>query len=121
MVNSFWKNSFILGLVFGLAGAADSGAESFSYEDPSCESLTRTWSEELAPALHFSQSDFSLDDLTQRLNDLLEVTGQKPAVLFSLIRIATTQAPFSPSLADTLAVLGKDRTLQRLATQLSSL
>lgn len=67
------------------------------------------------------QSDFSVDDLNQRLNDLLEATQQKPAVLFSLIRVATTQAPASPGLADTLAVLGKDRSLQRLGAQLAAL
>ena len=65
-------------------------------------------------------SDFSVDDLTKRLNDLLGTTGQKPAVLFSLIRIATTQAPASPGLADTLAVLGKDRSLARINTQLTA-
>ena len=67
------------------------------------------------------ESDFSLQDLTTRLNNLLEKTGQKPAVLFSLIRIATTQAPASPGLADSLAVLGKDRSLARIDTQLASL
>jgi len=60
------------------------------------------------------QSDFSVDDLTKRLNDLLEQTGQKPGVLFSLIRIATTQAPASPALAETLAVLGKETVLRRV-------
>jgi glutamyl-tRNA synthetase len=68
-----------------------------------------------------SESDFALEDLTTRLNDLLEQTGQKPGVLFSLIRIATTQAPFSPALADTLSVLGKERSLQRLERQLEHL
>lgn len=48
------------------------------------------------------------------LNQLLETTGQKPGILFSLIRIATTWAPFSPQLNDTLALLGKETTLQRL-------
>ncbi len=67
------------------------------------------------------QSDFSLTDLTRRLNQLLEQTGQKPAILFSLIRIATTQAAASPGLADTLAVLGKERSLARLDSQLSAL
>jgi glutamyl-tRNA synthetase len=67
------------------------------------------------------QSDFSNDDLTNRLNKLLEETGQKPAVLFSLIRIATTQAPASPGLADTLAILGKDRSLKRIGEQLEVL
>jgi glutamyl-tRNA synthetase len=68
-----------------------------------------------------SGSDFSVDDLTKRLNELLERTGQKPAVLFSLIRIATTQAPSSPGLADTLAVLGKERSLSRVDAQLAVL
>lgn len=61
-----------------------------------------------------SQSDFSQSDLTDRLNELLEDTGQKPGVLFSLIRIAVTWAPSSPGLADTLSVLGKAKSLERL-------
>jgi len=66
------------------------------------------------------QSDFSASDLSLRLNQLLEATGQKPAVLFSLIRIATTSAPASPGLADTLAVLGKERSLKRIDDWLSA-
>jgi len=66
-------------------------------------------------------SDFSPEDLQSKLNELLEQTGQKPAVLFSLIRIATTQAPASPGLAETLAVLGKDRSLKRIDQQLEEL
>ncbi len=67
------------------------------------------------------ESDFSLADLTGRLNTLLETTGQKPAVLFSLIRVATTQASASPGLADTLAVLGKETSLRRLQHQLDNI
>jgi glutamyl-tRNA synthetase len=67
------------------------------------------------------QSDFSANDLQDRLNMLLEHTGQKPGVLFSLIRIATTWAPSSPSLAETMAVIGKERTLARLAASLQAL
>ncbi len=67
-----------------------------------------------------AESDFSVDDLTNKLNELLETTGQKPGVLFSLIRIATTQAPASPGLADTMAVLGKETTLRRLDIQIAS-
>lgn len=67
------------------------------------------------------QSDFSAQDLTERLNQLLETTGQKPAVLFSLIRVATTQAAFSPGLSDTLSVLGKDTSLRRIDQQLGAL
>jgi glutamyl-tRNA synthetase len=66
-------------------------------------------------------SDWSAADLTERLNGLLETTGQKPGVLFSLIRIASTQAPSSPGLAETLAVLGKDVTLRRIDALLAAL
>ena len=67
------------------------------------------------------QSDFSVQDLTDRLNALLEQTGQKPGILFSLVRIATTQAPFSPPLAETMSVLGKEITLRRIDAQLAVL
>jgi glutamyl-tRNA synthetase len=66
-------------------------------------------------------SDFSVEDLSEKLNSLLETTGQKPGILFSLIRIATTWAPASPGLADTLHVLGKQRALERLQKSLASL
>lgn len=67
------------------------------------------------------QSDFSVEDLTTRLNQLLEQTGQKPGILFSLIRIATTQAPASPALAETLHILDKETSLRRIDLQLASL
>lgn len=67
------------------------------------------------------QSDFTAEDLAQRLNALLEVSGEKPAVLFSLIRIASTQSPASPGLAETLCVLGKTTSLRRLNAQLAAL
>ncbi len=66
-------------------------------------------------------SDFSLGDLTDRLNQLLVDTAQKPAVLLSLIRIAITQSPASPGLADTLSVLGKPRSLARIDAQIAKL
>ncbi|HET8709433.1 MAG TPA: glutamate--tRNA ligase [Candidatus Saccharimonadales bacterium] len=78
-----------------------------------------SWLEQARASLE--QSDFATNDLTDRLNDLLEQTGQKPGVLFSLIRVATTWAPSSPGLADTLHILGKDRTLQRLTASLEAL
>lgn len=67
------------------------------------------------------KSDFSTEDLTTRLNVLLESTSQKPVILFSLIRIATTQAPASPGLAETLATLGKETSIRRIDTMLASL
>lgn len=68
-----------------------------------------------------SDSNFSVDDLTNRLNGLLGLTHTKPGVLFSLVRIATTEASASPSLADTLAVLGKETSLRRIDTLLQAL
>lgn len=82
---------------------------------PELQTLLRSAEESL------QASDFSSQDLTDRLNALLEASEQKPVVLFSLIRIATTQAPASPALADSLAVLGKERSLRRLAAQLAAL
>ncbi len=57
---------------------------------------------------------FETDALQNSLNSLLEATQQKPAVLFTLIRIATTQAPASPGLAETLALLGETTVLRRI-------
>jgi glutamyl-tRNA synthetase len=67
------------------------------------------------------QSDFTEQDLTKQLNELLEQTAQKPGILFSLIRIATTQAPASPALAATLSVLDKETSLRRLDQMLAAL
>ena len=66
-------------------------------------------------------TNFSTEELQGALNKLLEQTGEKPAVLFSLIRIATTQSPASPELAPSLAVLGKERVLNRLDQQITAL
>lgn len=59
-------------------------------------------------------TDWSPSNIQETLNQLLETTGQKPGILFSLVRIYTTWAPFSPQLNDTLALLGKETTLARL-------
>ena len=63
-------------------------------------------------------TDWNPEAIQETLNQLLEITGQKPGILFSLIRIVTTWAPFSPQLNDTLALFGKDKTLSRIASQL---
>jgi len=65
--------------------------------------------------------DFTPDAIQTALNNLLETTGQKPGILFSLIRIAVSWAPFSPALNDTLAVLGKETTLRRLKNSIDSI
>lgn len=65
--------------------------------------------------------NWNAEVIQDHLNQLLETTGQKPGILFSLVRIATTWAPFSPQLNDTLALLGKDAVMQRLDTAIDSL
>jgi glutamyl-tRNA synthetase len=59
-------------------------------------------------------SAFDADSIQETLNGLLTTTGEKPAVLFSMIRLAVSWAPFSPALNDTLATLGKQTVLARL-------
>jgi glutamyl-tRNA synthetase len=88
--------------------------------------LKKLTNEEISQLLSTSlaslkDSDYSLEDISNRLNELLDQTGQKPGVLFSLIRIATTQSPASPGLSDTLVVLGKDVTLRRIEAQITTL
>jgi len=68
-----------------------------------------------------SASEFDPESLQVSLNQLLETTGQKPATLFSLIRLAISWAPFSPALNDTLAVIGKEKTLARLKDTIDSI
>jgi len=59
-------------------------------------------------------STFNTAKLSETLNTLLEETGQKPAILFSLIRVVTTWAPSSPGLVESLNVLGKETVLLRM-------
>lgn len=86
--------------------------------------LSKLSKEEVASLLQaahdaLSASEFTREALQETLNHLLETTGQKPGILFSLIRIAVSWAPFSPALNDTLAVLEKDAVLARLATAIA--
>ena len=67
-----------------------------------------------------AKSEWNAEAIQTTLNQLLETTVQKPGVLFSLIRIVTTWAPFSPQLNDTLELLGQERTLARLDRTISA-
>ncbi len=68
----------------------------------------------------FTNSEFTPETLQETLNALLETTGEKPGILFSLIRLAVSWAPFSPALPDTLATLGKDTVLARIDTAIQT-
>ena len=62
-----------------------------------------------------STTEWNPEAIQESLNKLLESTRQKPGILFSLIRIVTTWAPFSPELSHTLHLLGQDKVLTRLS------
>ena len=57
----------------------------------------------------------------ETLNKLIESTGQKPGILFSLIRIGISWAPFSPALNETIAVLGDDTVQSRLQKTINAI
>ena len=61
------------------------------------------------------------EEIKNCLNKLLDQNQQKPGVLFSLIRIATTQSPASPALAESLEILGKEKCLDRIQQQINAL
>ena len=65
-------------------------------------------------------SDFDAESIQITLNALIDTTGQKPGVLFSLIRLAVSWAPFSPALNDTLAALGRDKVQSRLQSAIDA-
>ena len=65
--------------------------------------------------------NWSDDEIQNVLNQLLEETGQKPGILFQIIRISLTWAPFSPALNQTLRVIGKNESLKRLKKSLSEI
>ncbi len=68
-----------------------------------------------------NNTEFKSENIQQALNELLEDTRQKPGVLFSLVRIITTWAQFSPSLPESLEILGKKETIYRLNSYLETL
>lgn len=61
------------------------------------------------------------EQIQASLNTLLEITNQKPGILFSLIRIVTTWSAFSPQLNETLALLGKETVIARLDSSIEQL
>lgn len=67
------------------------------------------------------KSDFDAESIQNTLNQLLEITGQKPGILFSLIRLSVSWSPFSPALNETLATIGKEKTTSRLAAAIQSI
>jgi len=85
------------------------GTVFFSYASLSPPALERT----LAV---LEQADFADEaDLERRLRALAEELGLKAGQLFMPIRVAVTGRTVSPGLFETLRVLGRERSLERLA------
>lgn len=94
-------------------------------ENKQLKKLTLGEIKELLSAAHTSFMDideksFTEETIQARLNKLLEVTGQKPGILFSLVRLAVSWAPFSPALPETLETLGKERSLARIQASIDA-
>lgn len=67
------------------------------------------------------ESEWNAEKIQTVLNNLLVETDKKPAEFFSLIRISTSFAPFSPALHLTAHVLGREIFLSRLNSVRSAL
>lgn len=65
-----------------------------------------------------SLENWTDEGIQEALNELLAETGQKPGILFQIIRICLTWAPFSPALNQTLRAIGRDESLNRLKNSL---
>jgi glutamyl-tRNA synthetase len=107
---------------------------SYFFEDPApnwdlvetnkqLKKLSREELKQLLDQSHeaLSASDWTPKAIQETLNQLLVTTGQKPGILFSIVRIATTWAPFSPQLNDTLTLLGKENSTKRIQQAITSL
>lgn len=58
--------------------------------------------------------EFEQATIKGSLDKLLTKTGEKPAILLGIIRVAVSRWPSSPELAGSLAAIGKDESLSRL-------
>ena len=65
-----------------------------------------------------SLENWTDEGIQEALNELLAETGQKPGILFQIIRICLTWAPFSPALNQTLRTIGSEESLKRLKNSL---
>lgn len=89
------------------------------YDEPTDKQLAKADRAEVLRQLEagreaLASSDFSRDEVSSRLNRLLETLPSKPGVLFAAIRIAVTGSSVSPEIFGTINVLGKDKALARL-------
>ncbi|MBW6468229.1 MAG: glutamate--tRNA ligase [Coriobacteriia bacterium] len=65
--------------------------------------------------------DFSPAAIEQALRAVPETTGLKPKIVFQAVRVAVSGSTVSPPLFESLALLGKERSLDRIRAAVSSL
>ncbi|MBI3889671.1 glutamate--tRNA ligase [Candidatus Saccharibacteria bacterium] len=102
---------------FGYFFAEPARNEALLTDNKQLRKLTSDEQNDLLAKAHTSLESletWNTESIQNSLNDLLTSTGQKPGILFSLIRIVVTWAPFSPALPETLEILGKETVLRRL-------
>jgi glutamyl-tRNA synthetase len=62
---------------------------------------------------------FEVEPLEQALNGVVESTGAKPGKVFQPIRVAITGTSISPGIFESLAVLGRERSIERIERALA--
>jgi len=95
----------------------------FLFQEPEIDEISRTKAldkEGVAAVLSaaariLSETDFRADAIEAALRTLPELTGVKAKVAFQAIRVAATGSMVSPPLFESLELLGKERTLARIA------
>lgn len=68
-----------------------------------------------------SLSHFAAEDVEGALRSLPDALGLKPKVVFQAVRVAVSGSTVSPPLFESIALLGKERTLKRIETARVSL
>ncbi|MEI6850810.1 MAG: glutamate--tRNA ligase [Candidatus Saccharibacteria bacterium] len=66
--------------------------------------------------IELSKGAFDNQSIQENLNNMLQITNQKPGILFSIIRLAISWAPFSPALNETISNLGPEKVQLRLTS-----
>lgn len=85
----------------------------------SSKQLAKTETDKLVELLDLSINELEAIEFDEvkikvSLDKLLAETGEKPAILLGIVRVAISRWPSSPELAGSLAMLGKEESLSRL-------
>jgi glutamyl-tRNA synthetase len=63
---------------------------------------------------------FDVEQVEQALRGVVELRGAKPRDVFQPVRVALAGTPVSPGIFETVALLGRERTLERLDAALAA-